>query len=91
MENLIKGFREETNQSLKGVQRRGEEVWKKLEEIEKKQKANENERKYEVEKLEERMKKLESKEEVTRKGVGGESGGEKVKVVDENVSIENER
>ena len=116
LENLIKGFREETNQSLKGKQRRGEEVWervkkfrekweewdqvwrkekekvwKKLEEIEKKQKATENERKYEVEKLEERMKKLECKNEVTKKGAGGESRGEKLKVVDENVSIEKER
>ena len=68
LENLIKGFREETNQSLKGMQRRGEEVW-------------------------EEVKKVREKWEVwvTKKGAGGESGGEKVKVVDENVSIENER
>ena len=41
--------------------------------------------------MEERMKKLECKEEITKKGAGGESGREKVKVVDENASIEKER
>ena len=33
LENLIKGFREETNQSLKGVQRRGEEVWEEVKKV----------------------------------------------------------